>query len=113
MDDKNQEALALAFRRAKAKTLKIVELGIKPAMTEKQIETLITKMAKKKADTPEAIQEGTKWTEYVKGQRWYIEDLLEFSKKDAKARLEHEYSNSFAETASEDEMLSALEELVA
>lgn len=113
MDEKNQEALALAYRRTKAKINKIKELGIKQDMTEKQVDALITKMAKAKAETPESIQEGKPWTDHVKGQRWYVEDLIEFDKLDVKEKLDYEYSNSFADTASEDEMLEELEKLSA
>ena len=106
--DKNQEALALAFKRARAKSLKIKELAIEPDMAKEAIEELVEVGAKDKA---ERMVE-TDWTQYVKGQRWYIEDLIEFSGLSPQERLNHEYDQCFADVASEAEMLATLEGLV-
>ena len=51
--------------------------------------------------------------EHVKGQRWYVEGLVAFSGLTAKEQLDKEYKDSFADTASEDEMLEALESMTA
>ena len=107
MEGKNTEALASAYRRAKAKSIKIKELGIKPNITNKKTDELITLLAKKKEEAT-----GTSWKDHVKGQRWYVEDLIRFSALTATERLNLEYENSFADIASEEEMLAKLEELV-
>ena len=108
MIEKNQQALALAFKKAKGKLLKIMELGIAPDMEEDSIEVLIESLATAKVEA-----DGIKMSEAVKGQRWYIEGLVKFSGMSQIEQLQHEYDDSFADTASEDEMLEALRRLVA
>lgn len=110
MDERNHEVLALAFKRAKAKTLKIKELAITPKMTKKAIDTLIVKLSDVKMAEPDNTKNRN---DTVKGQRWYIEDLVAFSAMDPQARLDNEYNNCFSDIASEDEMLLALEALLA
>lgn len=105
--DKNQHALALAFKKAKAKSNKIKELNIHSDMTEQEIEDMIVMQAKAKAETA-----GDEWTTHIKGMRWYVESLVKFSGLSAKERLEVEYEDAFAEVASEAEMLAKLEDLV-
>jgi len=107
MDEKNQQALALAFKRAKAKSLKIKELKIVPAMNEDLVDALIIKLSKVKAK-----EDNKKWETLVKGQRWYIEDLVEFSGLNAQQRMDLEYANAFPDTAEEGELLSALEDFM-
>jgi len=105
--DKNQHALALAFKKARAKSSKIKELGIHPDMSEQEIEAMIIAQAKAKAEA-----DGDEWTTHIKGQRWYIESLIAFSALNAQERFDTEYEDAFAEVASEAEMLKKLEELV-
>ena len=107
MDDKNPQAMALGFKRARAKTLKIKELGITSEMSEDAVDELVKKLAELKAEA-----ELGDWKKYVKGQRWYIEDLIEFSKLKGRERLDYEYKQAFPDTADEDEMLDALEHLM-
>ena len=104
MDEKNEQALALAFKRARAKGTKIKELGIAVDFTEDQTDALITKLAKVK--NPEA------WEKEVAGQRWYVEDLIGFSGLGAQERLDAEYANAFPDVAEEDELVDALEALM-
>lgn len=106
-DVKNQQALASAFRRAKGKSVKIKELGITPDYSEEQVDSLIKKLAEKKAE-----ESGKEAKEHIKGMRWYVEDLVKFSGLDAKDRLDYEYQLAFADVASEEELINALEELV-
>ena len=107
MVDKNEQALAMAYRRAVAKSLKIKELGITPDMDEDCIDGMVKWLAEVKAD-----KEGKEdWKQFLKGQRWYIEDLIAFSKLDAQQRLDLEYRNSFPDVATEAEMLNSLEVL--
>lgn len=107
MTDKNAHALAMAYKRALAKSLKIKELEITPDMSEEDIDAMIKFLAELKAE-----KEGTEdWKQFLKGQRWYVEDLVAFSKLDAQQRLDLEYRNSFPEVATEQEMLNSLQVL--
>lgn len=107
MVDKNEQALAMAYRRAVAKSLKIKELEITPDMDEDCIDGMVKWLAEVKAG-----KEGKEdWKQFLKGQRWYIEDLIAFSKLDAQQRLDLEYRNSFPDVATEAEMLNSLEVL--
>jgi len=107
MTNKHPEALASAYRRAVAKSSKIKELGISPDMTDEELDSTIELVAKAKAD-----RDGVEWTTLVKGQRWYINDLKDFSELTANERLELEYTNSFPDVASELEMLNQLEAMM-
>ena len=107
MTDKNAHALAMAYKRAVAKSLKIKELEITPDMSEEDIDAMVKFCAELKAE-----REGTEdWKQFLKGQRWYVEDLAAFSKLDAQQRLDLEYRNSFPEVATEAEMLNSLQVL--
>jgi hypothetical protein len=106
--DKNQQALALAYKKCRGKLLKIKELGITPDMSEADIETMIENLA-----TAKAVEKSTNITEVVAGQRWYVEGLVKFSGYTIEKQLQMEYEDSFAESASEAEMLAALSNLAA
>ncbi len=111
MIDKNPQALSLAFKKCSGKILKIKELGITPEIEDDSVELLIESLATAKV---EASEDGSvSMAEAVKGQRWYVEGLVKFSGMTQKEQLQHEYDASFADTASEDEMLEALERLAA
>lgn len=107
MESKNDQALAMAYRRAVAKSLKIKELEITPDMSEEDIDAMVKYCAEVKA-AKEGVED---WKQFLKGQRWYIEDLVAFSKLDAQQRLDLEYRNSFPDVASEQEMLNSLQVL--
>ena len=108
MIDKNPQALAAAFKKARGKILKIKELGITPDIDEESTELLIESLAQAKADT-----DGLTLAETVKGQRWYVEGLIKFSGLTRGEQLEAEYNDAFADSADEAEMLCALEQLAA
>lgn len=105
-DVKNEKALAIAYRRAVAKSMKIKELEITPDMKDdaEAIDAMVKFLAIKKAE-----KEGGEYTKYLKGQRWYVEDLVFFSALDAQERLDLEYKHSFPDTATEEEMLNSLQ----
>jgi hypothetical protein len=107
MTDKNAHALAMAYKRALAKSLKIKELEITPDMDEEAIDAMVKFCAELKAER-EGVDD---WKQFLKGQRWYVEDLVAFSKLDAQQRLDLEYRNSFPEVATEQEMLNSLQVL--
>ncbi len=103
MIDKNPQAMTLAFKKAKGKILKIQELGITPEMDAESIELLIEMLA-----TAKAVEDNSTMAEHVKGQRWYVEGLVKFSGLSVEEQMDKEYEDSFADTASEGEMLEAL-----
>ena len=109
MTGKNEQALAMAYKRAVAKSMKIKELEITPEMADNPdaVDAMIKFMAEKKAE-----KEGTEdWQQFLKGQRWYIEDLVRFSSLNAEERLDLEYKHAFPDIASEEEMLNSLESI--
>lgn len=108
MIDKNPQALAIAFKKCKGKTQKIKELGITPDITEDDVETLIELLA-----TMKATEDGSTIADHVKGQRWYVEGLVKFSSLTPEQKLEAEYQDAFADTASESEMLEAIRKMSA
>lgn len=108
MIDKNPQALALAFKKCKGKLAKIKELGITPDMDDDAKDALIEQLAVKKAEA-----KGITVEEAVEGQTWYVDGLIEFSGLNTEERLQKEYDDSFADTASESEMLRVLEALAA
>lgn len=103
MIDKNPQALALAFKKCKGKLLKIKELGITTDQSEDVTEAMIEKLS-----TVKAKDKSVDISEVVVGQRWYVEGLVQFSGLTTEKQLQAEYDDSFADTASEGEMLKAL-----
>jgi hypothetical protein len=103
MIDKNPQALALAFKKCRGKKLKIAELGITVDQTDEVSETMIEALSVAKA---KALN--VELSEVVTGQRWYVEGLIKFAGLTVEAQLQSEYEDSFADTASESEMLKAL-----
>ena len=105
---RNPQALAMAFKKFRGKLLKIKELGVHPEMTQDDIDSMTKLLAVSKAD-----KEGGDWKDFVEGQSWYVEGLVEFSGMTTEEQLEHEYQDCFADTASETEMLESLKSLAA
>jgi len=108
MIDKNPQALALAYKKCKGKLLKIKELKITPDWSEKKIDALIENLA-----TAKAVEKETNMSEHIAGQRWYVESLVRFSGLTIDEQLQAEYEDSFADSASESEMLKSLAEIAA
>ena len=108
MIDKNPQALALAYKKCKGKLLKIKELKITPDWSEKKIDALIENLA-----TAKAVEIETNMSEHIAGQRWYVESLVRFSGLTIDEQLQAEYEDSFADSASESEMLKSLAEIAA
>lgn len=105
MTNKNPEALRLAFKKARAKARKIKELLVEAGMEEESIEALVLSMAKAKAESTDTMLE-----DHIKGQDWYIRDLVAFAGMTDQERLDHEYAEAFGDLATEAEMLEALSE---
>ena len=102
MTGKNEQALAMAFRRALAMSAKIKELEITPDMDEEAVDAMVKFLAESKAEKEDRKQ-------YHKGQRWYVEDLRHFSGLDSQQRLDKCYREAFPDVASEQEMLNMLD----
>lgn len=101
--DKNPQALAQAYKKCKGKLQKIKDLGITPDMDDEAIDALIENLSAAKA-----VEQGKNISEMIAGQRWYVENLVEFSGLPLEKQFQKEYEDSFADTASETEMLAAL-----
>ncbi len=106
MDTRNAQAQSIAFRKTKGKIQKILELGIMPDMSKEDQDALIELLADAKAKS-----EGGRMEDYVKGQRWYVENLVSFSALSVDQQFELEYSDAFGATASESELMAALRAL--
>ena len=109
MNDKNPQACALAFRKCTGKLAKIKELEITSTMDADSAEALIESLAQAKCDADESLN----FNEQAKNQRWYVEQLIEFSGLSAQKQFDQEYHDSFADTASENEMVEALAKMAA
>jgi hypothetical protein len=102
--DKNQQVLAVAFKRTKRKLARIKDLGITPDMPEDAIDKIVVDLA-----TAKALDEKGDVKDYLDGQQWYVESLIKASALEAADLLEAEYNDSFADVASEDDMVNMLE----
>ena len=105
MTGKNEQALAMAFRRALAMSAKIKELEITPDMDEEAVDAMVKFLAEAKAEK-EGIDD---WKQFLKGQRWYVEDLVTFSGLDSQQKLDRCYKDCFPDVATEAEMLNMLD----
>ncbi len=106
--DKNQFAMATAYKKAVAKNRKIKELDLSPKMTVKAVDKVILTLAKAKAE-----KDGDTYITHLKGQRWYVEDLIVFSGLDPEAQFELEYQNAFPDVAGETELIAGIAALKA
>ena len=105
MAERNHEALANAFKQVQVHLDKIEELGITPDMTEDQVDALVKELSEAKA----LLESSTDWKKHSKGQQFYVEQLVKESGMSNQELLDYHYKRSFAEVATEDEMLQALE----
>ena len=101
---KNQQALAIATRRAIGKSKKIKELGITSDMSLSDQDDLVLYLSESKEPV-----EGKTLDDFIKGQEWYVKDLIKFSALSAQERMDYEYAHAFPEVATEDEGLEAIE----
>jgi hypothetical protein len=104
--DRNQQVLAIAFKKAKRKLQRIKELGITADMSEDAIDSLVTQLAEAKAVEAEAPVK-----DFLDGQQWYVESLVTASGMTSQELIDAEYEDSFADAASEDEMSEVLDAL--
>ncbi len=100
---KNPQVTATAFKKAKAKMKKIAQLSITPDMSEDEIDAIVMDLAEAKA-----IENNAPVGDFVKGQQWYVQSLVDFSGMTPQERLDLEYEDVFGEVASEEELLALL-----
>ena len=101
---KNPQVMATAFKKGRAKLKKIEQLGIVADISEDDIDTIVMNLAEAKA-----IENSAPVADYVKGQQWYVQSLVDFAGLTAAERLDFEYNDCFAEVASEEELVAMLE----
>lgn len=101
----NKEALSAAFKQVQIHLDKIEELGIKSDWTEDQIDTKVKELSEEKA----LLEGETDWKKFSKGQQFYVELLVKESAMTNKDLLEYHYKRSFADVATEDEMMAVLD----
>lgn len=101
--DRNPQVLATAFKKARAKLKKINQLGITPDMSEDDIDKLVIKLSEIKG-----IETNSHMNNFITGQQWYVQSLVDFSGMTAEERLDHEYEDCFPDVASEQELLDML-----
>jgi len=106
MIDKNPQALAQAYKKCVGKIKKIKELGITVDQSAEATEAMIETLS-----VARAAEKNVELAEVVAGQRWYVEGLVKFSGLTIEQQMQAEYDDSFADTASEAEMLAALSAL--
>ena len=104
--EKNQEALALAFKKARYKKTRIAELGITPDMTDEAVDVLVEKLALAKA-----VEANAPITKFHKGQEWYVEHLIIASSMTGTELIEAEYLESVGEVSTESEMAHLLDNM--
>ncbi len=102
---RNPQVQATAGKKARAKLVKIQELGITADMSEDDADALIVRLA-----TAKAIEDSVPVADKMKGQQWYVNELIKFAGMTALERLNTEYDDCFFEVASEEEILAMLED---
>jgi len=95
-----QELLPLAYNRARSIKAKIEELGI---TADTDVDELVIKLAKAKAEDSDKS-----WTNFLKGQEWYVKELIRKSKLDNKELLEECYQELLPANSSFDELVAML-----
>ena len=94
-----QELLAVAFKKTKAMQAKITELEIESLDTQDKIDELVLKLSKAK--------EGD-WKKNLKGQEWYVENLIRCSKLAKKELFDECYKELLPYNSTYDELLAML-----
>jgi len=77
--------------------------GITADMTEEQLDAKIIELSEAKS-----ILTGKPVSSIAAGQEWYVKDMAAFAGMSAEERYEWGRSQSFADTASDNELLAAL-----
>ena len=98
-----QELVGTSFRKARAVLAAIDTHGITPDMSEEAIEELVMNFAKAKV-----VLKGGKLSDYIKGQEWYVNSLVEKSRLEKREIMKLEYDELNIENSSFDELAAML-----
>lgn len=109
MEGINQQAQAVGFRRAAGKLRRIKELGITSDMSEKAIEKLVIQLAEAKAVELAGTPDEKPAKDLIKGQEWFVRQLVEAAGKNSQELLDEEITQAFPDVATHDELVSALD----
>ena len=104
--DKKPEAVLAEYRSAAHKLTKAKILGITPDMSEEAQDELVENLAMAKA-----LQNNKPVDDYIGGQRWYVESLIEAVAMNTKDLYDKEYKRAWEERAEESELLANLDKL--
>ena len=76
---------------------------LKVTLESQAEDKVILKLAKAKAE-----KDGDTYIQHLKGQRWYVEDLIAFSGLNTEEQFELEYQNAFPDVAGETELIASI-----
>lgn len=100
----NQQAVVSAYKKTKAKSQKILDLGIRADMTKEEIAEIVLKLSEAKG-----MEANKPLDEFIKGQEWYVKDLMKLSALNITERFVYEVNLAVVETSSKDELMEDLE----
>mgnify|MGYP006995575616 CR=1 FL=1 len=98
-----EELLPAAFKSARSKRERAVELGITPSSTKEELEAIAIARAQAKV-----ISDGGKLSEYIKGQEFYVNSLQSAISADKSELLKSEYKELSIMNSSFDELVDML-----
>jgi len=97
------ELRSAAFKEAFNRKTQVALLGITPDMTEEELDKKVMELA-----TAKAAKVDQAVNSLVAGQEWYVKELIAFAGMTSGERYLWGRSQSFADTASDNELLDAL-----
>ena len=100
---RNPQVMATAAKKAVSMLARIQQLGITSDMSEDDKDALVMNLAEAKA-----IESELPVGDFVKGQEWYVQNLVDFAGMTPLQRLDDQYNDCFYEVASEEEILAML-----
>ncbi len=104
----NDHARSQTYKAVMRDLDKIEANKISKKMTKKAEDALVKLWSVEKGEV-----EGKDWKEFVKGQRWYVQDLQDFSAMDENQMMEKKYRDAFADVANEEEMVDSIKDRIA
>jgi len=97
------EMRSAAYKEAIQRKNQIVMHGITADMTQEQLDAKVIDLAEAKS-----ILTGKPVSTLAAGQEWYVNDMFAFAQMNAQERYDWGRSQSFADTASNNELLDSL-----
>ncbi len=107
-----QEALSSAYFEVRAKRERIAKMQDEYSkkiteLTEDEFVNIVQDLA-----TAKALSEGGTLDDYIDGQEWYVNSLIEFSKLTIDEQLHQAYISKFGKNASVSDMKTELGSIV-